>query len=69
MGTEAKFPELLAKRRGILIQKASELYLQRLDVRLSFVSIKRLQCGSKTDKSRALDQVEAKLNDDIVLTP
>lgn len=53
MGTEAKLPELLAKRRGILIQKASELYLQRLDVR----------------KSRALDQVEAKLNDDIVLTP
>lgn len=75
--TEAEIPQLLAERRSIFVEKTGELDLERLDIGLKAKEILALGCegcargetfGEVTHVSGSLDEIEAKLNDHIILT-
>lgn len=52
LGTETEIPQFLAERRRVFVEKSGQLDLERLDVGVS----------------RPLDEIEAELNDHIILT-
>jgi len=68
---QAQIPQLFTKFGGILVKEASELDLQKFDIRLQkSMSGAYWPGGSQgTHEARTLKEVEAKLDNDVVFTP